>query len=820
MTPSTTLHLTVLALAALISTGACADTLLKVDASAAAAAPITGHFNMGSALSPTRGRLELNSQYIVRDAKPWFPVMGEYHYTRAPAAQWEEELRKMKSAGVQVVASYVIWNHHEEQEGKFDWSGRRDLKRFVALCAKVGLDVVIRVGPWAHGEARYGGVPDWVVDAMPTRGNDPQYMGYVARLYGQIGRQLKGLMWKDGGPVIGVQLENEYNLRGTGEGAAHIAALKKLALASGLDVPFYTVTGWDGAVYPAGEVTPVFGGYADEPWATSTTELAPKETHAFRFGTRVSGDLGAQTAAHGQGTADQEIDQTPFFGAEYGPGLPFMYRRRTVVSPDDIASMLPVQIGSGVNLFGYYMFHGGRNPQGRTWMQESTGSGGYNDTTWINYDFQAPLGPDGQQRPVLDYLRPFHLFLNDFGAQLATMTVRKPERVPSSPADLATPRFAVRSNGDHGYVFVNNHVRQYAAAQHSDVRFAVKLPGETLVFPATPVTIANGDYFIWPFNLDLDGATLRYASAQPVARIDDGKNGLLYVFAASGAIAPELAFDAALAPYVKARGATLATVDGKLVVSGITPGTVAVLTVARPGTRPVRIVVLSAEQARHISVQQLAGARRLLYSEQQLAVDGGELRLRSAGQPRFRFGVFPPLARAPVASAALAARGSDGVFQTFEASMPERHIEVTVTPLREARTAPPILTGGLARAALEPIPEAFRAAAAWTISIPRAQLKDVEDGLLNIDFVGDVGRLFAGVRMLDDWYYSGYGWQVGLRQFDSVLGAPLTVTVLPLRADAPVYIPREARPDFGGKAQVAQLRQVSVTPVYLLKVTP
>jgi beta-galactosidase GanA len=77
--------------------------------------------------------------------------MGEFHYSRTPASQWEAELRKMKAAGIDIVASYVMWNHHEEVEGKFDWSGNRD-RRFIQLAGKAGLDVVVRVGPWAHAE--------------------------------------------------------------------------------------------------------------------------------------------------------------------------------------------------------------------------------------------------------------------------------------------------------------------------------------------------------------------------------------------------------------------------------------------------------------------------------------------------------------------------------------------------------------------------------------------------------------------------------------------------------------------------------------------
>ena len=258
-----------------------ADTLLRLDARAEAPAPQNGHLKLGSARSPRGETLAANSQLLLRDGKPWLPVMGEYHYSRAPASQWDTQLRLMKAAGIDIVASYVFWNHHQGQPGRFDWQGNRDLRRFVQLAGAAGLQVVVRLGPWAHGEARYGGLPDWVVDALPTRCNDPEYLRHVERLYAEIGAQLQGLLWKDGGPVVGVQLENEYNLGGPGQGEAHISRLKALALKAGMDVPLYTVTGWDGAVYPSGEVMPVFGGYPDEPWSKSATELPPKETYAL-----------------------------------------------------------------------------------------------------------------------------------------------------------------------------------------------------------------------------------------------------------------------------------------------------------------------------------------------------------------------------------------------------------------------------------------------------------------------------------------------------------------------------------------------------------
>ena len=797
-----------LAACILAGAGAAAQTVLHIDARAPVPAPLENTLKMGAAVAPNGARLGANSRYLTRDGKPWMPVMGEFHYSRTPPDEWEAELHKMKSAGIDIVASYVMWNHHEEQEGRFDWKGRRDLRRFVQLAAKARLDVVVRVGPWVHAEVRYGGFPDWVVGAMPTRGDDPQYLKYVERLYQQIGRQLDGLLWKDGGPVLGVQIENEYNLNGPGEGAQHIRTLKALALKAGIDVPLYTVTGWDHTVYPAGEVTPVFGGYPDEPWATSTRELGPKETYAFRFDSRVSGDLGAQTRASRKGTAETDMDRTPFLGAEYGAGLPFMYRRRTVVSPDDIASMLPVQLGSGVNLVGYYMFHGGRNPVGMTTLEESSLSGGYNDTPMINYDFQAPLGPDGQQRPVLARLRPFHLFMRDFGERLAPMTVRKPKLAPPDHKDLVTPRLSLRSDGERGFLFFNNHVRQHSMPVQKQLRFSVELPGQTLVFPRRPVDVADGSYFIWPLNLDLDGTRLVYATAQPVARLDKGKDGVVYVFAASEGIPVEFAFDAAAAAGIRAPGASSAVEEGRLVVDGIKPGTAAAITIA--GQRAVTVLVLTAQQSQQLTVGQFAGRRRLVLSAQQSWFDGAGLQLAAVGEPALRFAVYPPLAAAPKGTAPLKA-GRDGLFQSFEALLPARAVEARITPLRPARHVRPVMIGGLAKAAIGPLPEAFGAAAAWTVDLP----KDSGEGLLEFDFVGDIGRLFKGATMIDDWYYSGYRWQYPLRHAGK---GPLTLSVLPLRADAPIYLPKEARPDFGGKQQLAELRGVRVLPVYRLGV--
>src|SRR5205814_5500981 len=136
---------------------------------------------------------------------------------------------------------------------------------------------------------------------------------------------------------------------------------------------------------------------------------------------------------------------------------------RVVVRPDDIAAMFPVMLGSGVNLYGTYMFQGGENPDGKSsTLQESQATGYPNDVPVKSYDFQAPLGEFGEERASLRKMKIFQYFLNDFGEYLARMTVHAPDHLPADTADFRVPRAAVRSRGDSGFIFVNNYVRNYS----------------------------------------------------------------------------------------------------------------------------------------------------------------------------------------------------------------------------------------------------------------------------------------------------------------------------------------------------------------------
>ncbi|HKN20094.1 MAG TPA: beta-galactosidase, partial [Terracidiphilus sp.] len=342
---------------------------ILIDATVPAPAPETGFLRMGG-VSSAGHWLAVDSRSLTLDGKPWLPVMGEFHYSRFPQKYWREELLKMKAGGVQVVSTYIFWIHHEEIEGQFDWTGQRDLRRFVQLCAEIGLNVYLRIGPWDHGEVRNGGFPDWLLEKkIPLRRNDPEYLKYVGRFYDEIGTQVKGLMWQDGGPILGVQIENEYDEKGPGAGADHLAKLKQLAIDAGINPPLFSVTGWPGHDYPVHDFIPVSGAYPDNFWTELKTDSPPDAVYLFTLD-RALVNLGAMALDDPKGRID--FRHYPKFAAEQGGGMESSYHRRPWIKPDDIAALTLTGLGSGVNLYGYYMFQGGANPSGKaTTLQES-----------------------------------------------------------------------------------------------------------------------------------------------------------------------------------------------------------------------------------------------------------------------------------------------------------------------------------------------------------------------------------------------------------------------------------------------------------------
>ena len=623
---------------------------------------------------------------LIVDGKRVVPAMGEVHYSRIPDDEWEAEVKKMKEGGVTIIATYVFWNHIEEQEGIFRWDGQRNLRRFIEICQQEGLPVVLRLGPFCHGEVRNGGIPDWVfTKGCKTRDENPVFLSFVERLYRQIFTQLQGLQWKDGGPVMAAQFDNEY--RGHG---SYLMALKRIAQKIGFDLPFYTRTGWPELATPVpfGEMLPLYGDYADGFWERSIEETAGNYYKAFNFKAfRSSTAIATEQLGEQKERLNKGDEQYPYFTCELGGGMMTAYHRRPYIYPEDAYSMAVVKLGSGSNLLGYYMYHGGTNPEGLTYLNETqrTVATNYNDLPVKTYDFQAPLNEFGQKNPQYYLLRKLHLFMQDWGGVLAPMEAGFPCRQDFARGDDSFLRWSYRAKDGSGFIFINNYERLQNVSAKKNVKLeacGVKLP---------QLTIPAGTICIFPVNIE----GIKYATAQLVAK----RNGKVYL------------------EQIKGIPTTLAI--GHKVLKNLKP--------KGPET-PVykNYYLLTSEQAGRLFLEEAAHL--------DIAIN------------------------APIINKVKKA----GALRT--------------------------ITMGVNKVAEEPVDEDFEQAAVYTIDLPEVS---GEGRLLNIEYRGDVARLYADGQLIDDNFYNGRPFQYALWRLPKEC-KQLELRILPLHKDMPVYFPREA----------------------------
>ena len=623
---------------------------------------------------------------LIVDGKRVVPAMGEVHYSRIPDDEWEAEVKKMKEGGVTIIATYVFWNHIEEQEGIFRWDGQRNLRRFIEICQQEGLPVVLRLGPFCHGEVRNGGIPDWVfTKGCKTRDENPVFLSFVERLYRQIFTQLQGLQWKDGGPVMAAQFDNEY--RGHG---SYLMALKRIAQKIGFDLPFYTRTGWPELATPVpfGEMLPLYGDYADGFWERSIEETAGNYYKAFNFKAfRSSTAIATEQLGEQKERLNKGDEQYPYFTCELGGGMMTAYHRRPYIYPEDAYSMAVVKLGSGSNLLGYYMYHGGTNPEGLTYLNETqrTVATNYNDLPVKTYDFQAPLNEFGQKNPQYYLLRKLHLFMQDWGGVLAPMEAGFPCSQDIARGDDSFLRWSYRAKDGSGFIFINNYERLQNVSAKKNVKLeacGVKLP---------QLTIPAGTICIFPVNIE----GIKYATAQLVAK----RNGKVYL------------------EQIKGIPTTLAI--GHKVLKNLKP--------KGPET-PVykNYYLLTSEQAGRLFLEEAAHL--------DIAIN------------------------API-----------------------------INKVKEAGALRTI-TMGVNKVAEEPVDEDFEQAAVYTIDLPAVS---GEGRLLNIEYRGDVARLYADGQLIDDNFYNGRPFQYALWRLPKEC-KQLELRILPLQKDMPVYFPREA----------------------------
>jgi beta-galactosidase len=300
------------------------------------------------------------------DGKPYQILSGEMHYPRVPRAYWRDRFRKARAMGLNTITTYVFWNLHEPRRGVYDFTGQNDIAEYIREAQQEGLNVILRPGPYICAEWDLGGYPSWLLKDrnLTLRSNDPKYINAMNEWFARLAEETSPLLLHNGGPIIAIQVENEYG--SFGDDHTYMKAVKDAVLQSGLatsDTLLYT---------------------ADGPEQVPNGSLAELPA-VINFGTR--------DAEQGFETLKKLRPDGPFMTGEYWAGW-FdhwgEHHHTTPVADNAVEYEWMLKQGYSVSM---YMFHGGTS-FGFMNGANSNGTNYEPDTT--SYDYDAPLNESGQ----------------------------------------------------------------------------------------------------------------------------------------------------------------------------------------------------------------------------------------------------------------------------------------------------------------------------------------------------------------------------------------------------------------------------------------
>ena len=319
------------------------------------------------------GILTVENGEFLMDGKSHRIISGAMHYFRILPEYWEDRLRKLKSCGFNTVETYTCWNLHERKEGQFDFSGILDIAAYIRLAQKLGLDVIVRPGPYICAEWEFGGLPSWLLadPDMGLRCNDPKFLAKVRRYYEALLAQVRPLLSTNGGPVIMMQVENEYGSYGNDK--EYLLATEKIYRECGIDCLLFTSDGSCDWMLSGGSL----------PHLLTTVNFGSHPEENFR---------GLRWFKQGE----------PLMCTEFWSGwFDHWYEEHHTRTAEDIAKDLQVLLDSGAS-FNFYMFHGGTN-FGFTNGANHTGT--EYQPTISSYDYCAPLTESGDMTPTYHKIR-------------------------------------------------------------------------------------------------------------------------------------------------------------------------------------------------------------------------------------------------------------------------------------------------------------------------------------------------------------------------------------------------------------------------------
>ena len=346
--------------------------------------------------------IDYENDCFLKDGEPFRYISGSFHYFRVPRFYWKDRLMKMKAGGLNAVQTYIAWNIHEPVQGQYNFDGDADIVSFIELANSLGLLVIVRAGPYICAEWEFGGYPPWLLkntSIMLRSTDNHQYLTCVQSWMGVLLPKLQPLLYANGGPIISVQVENEY---GSFFACDHdyLKFLEQLFRQFlGNNIILFTVDGDSEADLQCGTIPSL---YATVDFGASTD---PEQAFAVM----------RKFSPHG-----------PLVNTEFYPGwldrwsVPHQTRPASMVAStlDKILSM-----NASVN---FYMYEGGTN------FGFMNGAG-YNKSAHFlipsitSYDYDAPLTEAGDTTTKFRILQE---------------TIAKHEKFPYMPIPANTTKFA------------------------------------------------------------------------------------------------------------------------------------------------------------------------------------------------------------------------------------------------------------------------------------------------------------------------------------------------------------------------------------------
>lgn len=302
------------------------------------------------------------------DGKPFQVISGEMHPARIPHEYWRHRIQMAKAMGCNTIAAYVFWNYHEVKDGVFDFkTGNKNIAEFIRICKEEGMWVMLRPGPYVCAEWDFGGLPTSLlkIPDIKIRCMDSRYMSAVTRYVNALAKEVAPLQCSNGGPIVMVQVENEYGSYANDK--EYLETLRKLWLKGGINVPFYTADGPTAYMLEAGNID----------------------------GAAIGLDSGGSDGDFEQ--AKKRNANVPSFSSETYPGW-LTHWGEKFAKPDTIGLKKEVEyLLKNKKSFNLYVIHGGTN------FGYTAGANAFSPTAYqpdiTSYDYDAPIDEQGNATP-------------------------------------------------------------------------------------------------------------------------------------------------------------------------------------------------------------------------------------------------------------------------------------------------------------------------------------------------------------------------------------------------------------------------------------